>query len=151
MPRRLWWLRAKRIASPMQSRSQFSRLTVARPQQSWTLWPVLLRPADCWTRCHREQSERPPQLLTPSEASPHFYLLQILRHLNVPPQLPVHEIAQLAGSVGLSVNQIGGGRLVAKRAQPLKQFGWVSMIAELLERRDLGANGNVVTVDLDFV
>src|SRR5580692_3244000 len=114
MPPRLWWLRAKRIELPTQSRSQFSRLTVARPQQSWTLWPVLLRPADCCTRCHREQSERPPQLLTPSEASPHFYLLQILRHLNVPPQLPVHEIAQLAGSVGLSVNQIGGGGLLAK-------------------------------------
>src|SRR5580692_10082764 len=146
MPPPLWWPRAKRIASPMQSRSQFSRLTVARPQQSWTLWPVLLRPADCCTRCHREQSERPPQLLTPSAASPHFYLLQILRHLHVPPQLLVHQIPQLRRSVGLSVNQIGGGRLVAKSAQPLKQFGWVSMIAELLQRCDLGTNGNVVAV-----
>src|SRR5579859_7087510 len=81
----------------------------------------------------------------------HDNLLQILRDLNIPSQLLLHQIAQRARSVRLTVNQIGRLWPVAECAQPLQQLGWIGMIAELLERGNLGANGNHITEDLHFV
>src|SRR4051812_37007950 len=76
---------------------------------------------------------------------------QVLRNLNIPSQFLLHQIAQLAGGNGFAVNQICRGRMIAECAQPLQQFRRVGVIAELLERCDLGSNGNVVTKNLDLL
>ena len=54
-------------------------------------------------------------------------------------------------SVRFSVHQISRRRPVAKGAQPLQQLRRVRMIAELLQRSDLSANGNGIPENLHFV
>src|SRR5579863_10769000 len=75
---------------------------------------------------------------------PHFHLLLILRNLHLPPQLFLHQVAQQAGGIRLSMNQVRGGGLVLERPQPLQQLRRIGMVAELFERRRLGADRHEV-------
>src|SRR5208337_2778829 len=152
-PQPRWWPPGRRSDWPKRSPWRPGRLTRVRQRGNWKRWLTSLRKDDgsCSHFSQKKREVGHPRLYLPRRRLLHFDFLQILRHLNVPSQLFRHYVAQLGGGVGLAMNQIRRGRLVAKSPQPFEQLRWIGVVTELLERRDLGADGHEVAVDLNFL
>src|SRR4051812_1929053 len=73
-----------------------------------------------------------------------------LRDVHFPTQFLHDGSLQERSSHRLTVNEVGFLRTTLERLQPFKQFGRISVIAELLESRDLCSDRNELAVDLYF-